>query len=82
MEKSIAEFPINAEQGIGMVDTTIIQEYKECVQRFTGWIVKIWTSNGHLAGYEHYPSLRKINIIYGSENEKRIIFQSVLFALA
>jgi len=58
MEKSIAEFPINAEQGIGMVDATIIQEYKECVQRFTGWIVKIWTSDGHLAGYEHYPSLR------------------------
>lgn len=58
LEKALADFSSKAEQGIGLVDTTIIQEYNECVLKFPGWVVKIWALDGHLVGYEHYPSFR------------------------
>ncbi|MEM9984733.1 MAG: hypothetical protein AAF804_06530 [Bacteroidota bacterium] len=45
-------FHNQAERGVGFGDHLIIKHWEEACQQFPAYIVKIWSLDSHLAGYE------------------------------
>lgn len=45
-------FPFKAEEGLGLGDHLIIKQWKNACQQFPAYVVKIWSVDSDLAGYE------------------------------
>ncbi|MDX2286072.1 MAG: hypothetical protein NW241_18030 [Bacteroidia bacterium] len=45
-------FPFRAQAGTGFGDHLIIKQWEVVCKQFPGYIVKIWSKDSHLAGYE------------------------------
>ena len=52
LEAYLASFEFHAEAGKGFGDHLIIRDWESACGQFPGHIVKIWSTDHHLAGYE------------------------------
>ncbi|MCB9264780.1 MAG: hypothetical protein H6558_07135 [Lewinellaceae bacterium] len=52
VKKWLADFPNTAQAGVGLGDHIIIKQWKEQCSKYPAYLVKIWSLDIHLQGYE------------------------------